>query len=89
MFAMNFDLDAYALKRRLTGETTGETYLYFRPGFMAGVAVAHWGTHTDAAGKELIGNLLMIGGEVGGFSGNGAYGMFTVTIRSGWYVSRH
>jgi len=88
LFAMNFDVDAYAIKRRVSGETEGEKYLYFRPGFMAGFAVTGWGTHVNDNGDEGRAHLLFLGMEAGSFSGNGPYAMFTVTIRRAWYIKR-
>jgi hypothetical protein len=80
MFVLNLDFDVYSLKRDLSGETSGDAFLYLRPGFMAGMRVARFNSTRDQNGKILKAHAVLLGGEVGGFGGNGAYGLFTVTL---------
>lgn len=81
-FVANVDVDAYTLHSTFSGETSGEKYLYFRPGFLAEIVVTGFGERYEGkAGQTMSANLFYVGVEAGGFSGHGAYAMLTLTIK--------
>jgi hypothetical protein len=78
---LNLDLNPYALQRTIKNETSGEKYLFFRPGFAVDYAVLGFGgVYKDSRGRTLHNYLLFVGGEIGSFSGHGAYSILRVTI---------